>query len=154
MKAKHLILATLLLWAALPARALVYGIFEYEISGTRAVIKGLTAEGANSTTIDVPGLIPRSNGYHPYTTIIGTGAFKNNTKLKKVTLKWGCCMLEASAFEGCTALTELRIPSSMLTGAAARVNAPAPRTTHLCIRAFSGGGGGAARRAASRHDGD
>ena len=44
MKAKHLILATLLLWAALPARALVYGIFEYEISGTRAVIKGLTSE--------------------------------------------------------------------------------------------------------------
>ena len=116
MKAKHLILATLLLWAALPARALVYGIFEYEISGTRAVIKGLTAEGANSTTIDVPGLIPRSNGYHPYTTIIGTGAFKNNTKLKKVTVKWGCCMLEASAFEGCTALTELRIPSSMSYG--------------------------------------
>ena len=46
-----------LLCAALPASALVSGIYNYEISNNKAVITGLTAEGANATTLNIPGHI-------------------------------------------------------------------------------------------------
>ncbi|MBP5561354.1 MAG: leucine-rich repeat protein [Muribaculaceae bacterium] len=100
-----------LLCAALPASALVSGIYNYEISNNKAVITGLTAEGANATTLNIPGHITNGSSY--CSTIVGEGAFQNNTKLKKVTVMWGCQKLEANAFAGCSNLTELRIPSSM-----------------------------------------
>ena len=114
MKTKLLLIASMLLCAFVPAHALVYDIFEYEASGSLAIITGLTAEGAGSTTITIPGQIPNSGGLDFYRTIIGEQAFKNNTKLQKVTIGWGCKELRASAFEGCSSLTELHIPSSMM----------------------------------------
>lgn len=90
----------------IPVSALTSGFFDYEIVNGEAVI---TKYNGTLTEVTVPAVI---DGYTVYG--IGESAFKDNTKISKVTVEAGVKSVGASAFENCTSLATITLPSTIM----------------------------------------
>ncbi len=91
---------------SLPSYALNYGSFSYEIVGDEAVITKYI--GSNRTSITVPATIKDVP-----VVAIGEGAFKGNTELTLVKVSEGVKDISASAFENCTSLATITLPTTI-----------------------------------------
>lgn len=79
--------------------------YTYTLENGKAVI---TCYNGNETTVCVPSIL---DGYSVFA--IGQGAFKGNTKITSVTISEGICEVRDSAFENCTNLSEIVLPSTI-----------------------------------------
>ncbi len=91
---------------SLPSYALNYGSFSYEIVGDEVVITKYI--GSNRTSITVPATIKDVP-----VVAIGEGAFKGNTELTLVKVSEGVKDISASAFENCTSLATITLPTTI-----------------------------------------
>lgn len=92
---------------SMPSFALNYGSFSYEIVDDEAVITKYI--GSNRTSITVPDTIKDIP-----VAAIAEGAFKGNTELTYVKVSEGIKDVGASAFENCTSLATISLPSTII----------------------------------------
>lgn len=90
----------------IPVSALTSGDFDYEIIKGEAVI---TKYNGTATEVTVPATIDEYTVYG-----IGEAAFKNNSKITKITISAGVKSVGASAFENCTSLATITLPSTIM----------------------------------------
>lgn len=90
----------------IPVSALTSGEFDYEIIKGEAVI---TKYNGTATEVTVPATIDEYTVYG-----IGEAAFKNNSKITKITISAGVKSVGASAFENCTSLATITLPSTIM----------------------------------------
>ncbi len=90
----------------MPSFAITSGNYSYEIVDGTAVI---TAYLGTGTSVTIPANI---GGYA--VSKIGDGALKGNTKLVSVKVSEGIWDIGASAFEDCTALKTITLPSTVI----------------------------------------
>ncbi len=102
------ILAVIMLICAfsLPSYALNYGSFSYEVVNNEVVITKYI--GSNRTSITVPATIKEMP-----VVAIAEGAFKGNTELTLVKVSEGVRDIGASAFEDCTSLATITLPTTI-----------------------------------------
>ena len=91
---------------SLPSFALNYGSFSYEIVDNEVVITKYI--GTNKTSATVPATIKGIP-----VVAIAEGAFKGNTELTSVKVSEGIRDIGASAFENCTSLATITLPSTI-----------------------------------------
>ena len=91
---------------SLPSFALNYGSFSYEVVNDEVVITKYI--GTNRTSITVPATIKEM----PVVAICD-GAFKDNTELTLVKVSEGVRDIGASAFENCTSLATITLPTTI-----------------------------------------
>jgi len=84
-----------------------YNDFSYGLSGTNITIAGYTGPGG---AVTIPSSIPGVNGA---VTSIGDGAFQGCSGLTNVTIPSSVTSIGEEAFEGCTGLTSVTIPGSV-----------------------------------------
>ncbi len=107
-----LIVATALVGTTVArAQSFENGNFKFRISYGEAEVTGLTSSASSLTTITIPGFVTYNGTV--YQTRIGSMAFVSNTTLQRVYVNYGCTRVGQQAFAGCTALTNLRLPSSI-----------------------------------------
>ena len=92
--------------SAMPSFALSYNDFTYEIVDNCSVVTGYIG---SADTITVPAKI---NGVSVKK--IADEAFKDNKKLKSVTISSGIEDVGASAFENCTSLATISLPTTII----------------------------------------
>lgn len=90
----------------MPVSALTSGNFTYEVVNDEAVI---TSYNGSATNVTVPATI---DGYSVYG--IGDSAFKDNINIEKITVSAGAKSVGASAFENCTSLATITLPSTIM----------------------------------------
>lgn len=73
------------------------------------------ATDAAQTTATVPATVKAADGTEYKVTSVGANAFKNNKKLKKVTLGKNVTTVEKNAFSGCSALTSVKLDAALTT---------------------------------------
>ena len=100
-----ILIAVSVLVCAVPVTALTSGDFSYEIINGKAII---TTYNGSAKTVTVPAEI---DGYTVYG--IGESAFKDNAIITKVTVTTGVESVGASAFENCTKLATITLPSTI-----------------------------------------
>ena len=107
-KTALLLLCTLVLVCSLSLRAnaATSGDWEYTVSGASATVTAYRGTGKNVT---VPGTL---GGYD--VVAIGRGAFQNNTAITSVSFPEGLSVIEGYAFEGCTGLSSITIPTNVV----------------------------------------
>ncbi len=91
---------------SLPSYALNYGSFSYEVVNDEVVITKYI--GSNRTSITVPATINEMP-----VVAIAEGAFKGNTELTLVKVSEGVRDVGASAFEDCTSLATITLPTTI-----------------------------------------
>ena len=77
----------------------------------KVVVTGLSSSGKKSSSINVKNKVSRS-GYSYKVTAIGSSAFKNSAKLKKVSLGTSIKSIPKNAFSGCKKLASLSAPGA------------------------------------------
>lgn len=86
---------------------------QYKITGTNEVaFSGITNK--NATTITIPATVKINNITYKVTSV-SASAFKNNKKLKKITIPNSIITVGASAFQSCTSLTTIKMGNSVTT---------------------------------------
>lgn len=90
----------------IPVSALTSGDFTYEIINGEAVI---TKYNGSATEVTVPATIDGNTVYG-----IDESAFKDNTEITKVTVNSGVKSVGASAFENCTSLATITLPTTIM----------------------------------------
>lgn len=88
------------------AFSLVSGKYSYIVENGKAVITGYSG---TESVLSVPNTL---SGYSVFA--IGNGAFRNNKYLTSVTIPEGVCEIRADAFNSCTALSKISLPSTIL----------------------------------------
>lgn len=91
---------------SLPSFALNYGSFSYEVVNDEVVITKYI--GTGRTSITVPATIKEMP-----VVAIGEGAFKGNTELTLVKVSEGVKDIGTSAFENCTSLATITLPTTI-----------------------------------------
>lgn len=91
---------------SISAFSLVSGKYSYIVENGKAVITGY------SGTVSVLS-VPNTLGGYPVFAI-GNGAFRNNKYLTSITIPEGVCEIRADAFNSCTALSKISLPSTIL----------------------------------------
>lgn len=88
------------------AFSLVSGKYSYIVENGKAVITGYSG---TESVLSVPNTL---SGYSVFA--IGNGAFRNNKYLTSITIPEGVCEIRADAFNSCTALSKISLPSTIL----------------------------------------
>ncbi len=101
-----IIIAVSIFVCTMPVSALTSGNFTYEVVNDEAVI---TSYNGSATNVTVPETI---DGYSVYG--IGDSAFKDNINIEKITVSAGVKSVGASAFENCTSLATIILPSTIM----------------------------------------
>lgn len=73
------------------------------------------AAGAAQMAVTVPATVKAADGTEYKVTSVAANAFKNNKKLKKVTLGKNVTTVEKNAFSGCSALTSVKLDAALTT---------------------------------------
>ena len=68
-----------------------------------------------ATSVKIPATIKAADGTEYKVTAVADGAFKNNKTVKNVTIESGVITIGANAFSGCTKLTSVSIPNTVVT---------------------------------------
>lgn len=97
---------TILYVFSFSAFSLVSGKYSYIVENGKAVITGYYG---TDSALSIPSTLGGCSVF-----AIGEGAFKNNTNLISVTLPEGVCEVRAEAFNSCTALSTITLPSTIL----------------------------------------
>ncbi len=95
-----------LLSFAMPSNALANDNFSYEVVNDKIVVTKYI--GTGQTSVTVPETMDGKLVF-----AIGEGAFKGNTELISVTVSEGVKDISASAFENCTSLATIALPSTI-----------------------------------------
>lgn len=107
LKCVLLVMAALLCFLPVEAKAETYGDYEYEVDQKTGEATISRYKG-NSESVIIPEKI---DGYK--VTGIGTSAFANCTNVKKIILPDSLVVIENRAFWRCTGLTDIEIPDSV-----------------------------------------
>ncbi len=94
------------------------GSLHYKVvdGSNNATVTGVSNDGVSATSLFIPGKITNPDNSTTYRVMsIGYQAFRNNTKITKVSIEWGVSYIMSYAFNGCSNLTEVHIPSSTTT---------------------------------------
>ena len=114
----------MLMLSSLCASALTfeYGSGKYETNGVtdpeygypQVVCTGVSASSSSYTTLNLRGVVEYNNVKYRCIAI-GTWAFYDNNTVETVNLGYGIAEIRSSAFQACSNLTNVRIPSSVKT---------------------------------------
>lgn len=91
---------------------ITHSIYTVTASGTTVAYTGTTNK--NATTITIPATVKINNITYKVTSV-SASAFKNNKKLKKITIPNSIITVGASAFQSCTSLTTIKMGNSVTT---------------------------------------
>lgn len=111
-----LLLAVVMMVTALSVSAVEFssGYLMYNASGTTAYITGLSTSGKaqSNLALEIPGTITYSGTTYRVWGF-SSNAFKDASNLKSVFMYWGVRIIGESAFQGCTNITYVSLPSSL-----------------------------------------
>ena len=89
-----------------------YKIISADVSSPKVAIE--KSENTKSNSITIPATITLSNGTIADVITISANAFKNNKRLKKITIGKNIVTIERNAFYGCKNLKQIKIKSTRL----------------------------------------
>ncbi len=100
---------TLLGTGAMPSTAAATYWWSVTVADGAATV---TAYSGTETEVTVPAYAVVNNARYPVT-LVGTGAFMNNSTLRKVVLSEGIKTLNSNSFKNCANLEEVKFPSTL-----------------------------------------